>query len=184
MKNPIRKAAIPALISLALISGSAWAQTAPASASSTSMSSSSSMSSTPTKSRAQRRMDNVEQQINTMHSQLNITDAQSKQWDAYTQTMRDNAQKTSDALRDRGQKMATMNADDIMKSYASLAQMHADQMQKLASAWSDLYAVLTPDQKQSADTLFHNRPLRPRSGTRKHVAKPATASSAASSSGT
>jgi periplasmic protein CpxP/Spy len=153
MKSPIRKAAVPALMSLALLSGTAWAQTAPASAAS--MSSSSSMSTTSTKSHAQRRMDNVEQQINTMHSQLNITDAQSKQWDAYAQTMRDNAQKTSEALRDRGQKMASMNADDIMKSYAELAQMHADQMQKLSSAWSDLY-----------------------------IAKPASASSAASSSGT
>ena len=178
MQNPIRKAAVPALIALALISGTAWAQTAPAPASSTSM------SSTATKSHAQRRMDNVEQQISTMHSQLNITDAQSQQWDAYAQTMRDNAQKTSDAMRDRGQKMATMNADDIMKSYAELAQMHADQMQKLSSAWSTLYAVLTPDQKQTADTLFHNRPLRPRPAMHKHVAKPASASSAASSPGT
>jgi Spy/CpxP family protein refolding chaperone len=182
MKNPIRKAVVPALISLAVFSGAAWAQTAPVSASSTSAMSS---SSTAAKSHAQRRMDNVEQQITTMHSQLNITDAQSKQWDAYAQTMRDNAQKTSDALRGRGQKLATMNADDIMKSYAELAQMHADQMQKLSSAWSDLYAVLTPDQKQTADTLFHNRPLRPRPGTHnKHTAKPASASSAASPSGT
>jgi periplasmic protein CpxP/Spy len=184
MKNAIGKAVVPALISLALFSGAAWAQTAPASASSTSMSSSST-SAARAKSHAQRRMDNVEQQITTMHSQLNITDAQSKQWDAYAQTMRDNAQKTSDALRDRGQKMATMNADDIMKSYAELSQQHADQMQKLASAWSDLYAVLTPEQKQTADTLFHNRPLRGRSGMRgKHMAKPASASSAAPSSGT
>jgi periplasmic protein CpxP/Spy len=180
MKSPIRKAAVPALLLLTLFSGAAWAQTAPASASSTAMSS----SSTAAKSHAQRRMDNVEQQISTMHSQLNITDAQSKQWDAYAQTMRDNAQKTSDALRDRGQKMVTMNADDIMKSYAELAQMHADQMQKLSSAWSDLYAVLAPDQKQTADTLFHNPPLRSHPAMRKHVAKPASASSAASSSGT
>jgi hypothetical protein len=71
-----------------------------------------------------------------------------------------------------------------MKSYAELAQMHADQMQKLSSAWSDLYAVLTPDQKQTADTLFHYRPLRPRPGMHKHTTKPASASSAASSSGT
>lgn len=179
MQNPIRKAAVPALISLALLSGTAWAQTTPASTSS-----STSTSSTAAKSRAQQRLDNVEQQINTMHSQLNITDAQSQQWDAYAQTMRDNAQKTSAAMRDRGQKMATMNADDIMKSYAELAQMHADQMQKLSSAWSALYAVLTPDQKQTADTLFHNRPLRPHPGAHKHAAKPASASSAASSPGT
>jgi protein CpxP len=181
MKNPIRKAAVPALISLAMFTGAAWAQTAPVSASSTSAMSS---SSTAAKSHAQRRMDNVEQQITTMHSQLSITDAQSKQWDAYAQTMRDNAQKTSDALSGRRQKMAAMNADDVMKSYAELAQMHADQMQKLASAWSDVYAVLTPDQKQTADTLFHNRPLHPRAAMHKHTAKPASASSAASSSGT
>jgi protein CpxP len=174
MKNAIRKAAVPLMLSLAMFAGAAVAQQAPTPVSSASPSTAPSAA----KSHAQRRADAVEQRISDMHMQLKITDAQSSQWDAYAQTMRDNATKASTAFHDRAQKMSAMNADDVMKSYAQLAQMHADDMQKLSSAWSALYAVLSPDQKQAADDLFHNRAAHP--AARKHKAsKPASASSSA-----
>ncbi|GGA06659.1 Spy/CpxP family protein refolding chaperone [Dyella caseinilytica] len=180
MKNLIRKAALPIALSLALLAGTAAAQsTAPAS------SSSSATAPAAKKSHMQRRMDEVEQQIDDLHSELNITDAESSQWDAYAQVMRDNAQRTGQALKDRHQKMESMNADDSMKSYAQLAQLNADNMQKLSSAFSALYTVLSPEQKQTADELFKNRPPRARGGG--HGTKggqPASASSSASSSGT
>ncbi len=120
-----------------------------------------------TKTHAQRRADAVEQRINDMHTQLKITDAQSTQWDAYAQPCVTTPPKRGSAFRNRAQKMSSMNADDVMKSYAELAQMHADDMQKLSSSWSALYAVLSPDQKQAADDLFHNRAARPHSMARK-----------------
>lgn len=177
MKNAIRKAAVPLMFSLTAFAGSAIAQqTSPAPAMA-----SSSAAPAATKTHAQRRADAVEQRINDMHTQLKITDAQSTQWDAYAQTMRDNATKAGSAFRNRAQKMSSMNADDVMKSYAELAQMHADDMQKLSSSWSALYAVLSPDQKQAADDLFHNRAARPHSMARKQKGggKPASASSSA-----
>jgi LTXXQ motif family protein len=180
MKNVIRKAAVPVMLSLAMFAGAAMAQQAsPASAAS------SAAAPAAMKTHAQRRADAVEQRINDMHTQLKITDAQSTQWDAYAQTMRDNASKASSAFHDRAAKMASMNADDVMKSYAALAQMHADDMQKLSSAWSALYAVLSPEQKQTADALFHNRSVGPHSMGRKHKSgKPASASSSATTPST
>ncbi|GLQ46650.1 hypothetical protein GCM10007862_17010 [Dyella lipolytica] len=181
MKNVIRKAAVPVMLSLAMFAGAVMAQqTSPASAAS------SAAAPAATKTHAQRRADAVEQRINDMHTQLKITDAQSTQWDAYAQTMRDNATKASSAFRDRASKMTSMNADDVMKSYAALAQMHADDMQKLSSAWSAVYAVLSPEQKQTADALFHNRTMGSHSMGRGHKkgSKPASASSSATTPST
>lgn len=172
MKNAIRKAVVPVALSLAMLAGSAVAQsTAPASASS---------SSSVTKTHAEKRADAVEQQITDLHTQLQITDAQSKQWDAYAGVMRDNARRAADAFHQRAQKMSTMNADDVMKSYAQLAQMHAQDMQQLSSAWSDLYAVLSPEQKQTADALFQHKTMKAHEKHSMHkAAKPASASSSA-----
>lgn len=180
MKNAIRKTAVPFALSLALLAGTAVAQsTAPAS------STSSSAAPSATKTHAEKRADMVEQQITDLHEQLQITDAQSKQWDAYTEVMRDNARRASEAFQQRAQKMSTMNADEVMKSYAQLAQMHAEDMQKLSSAWSDVYAALSAEQRQTADALFQHKAMKPHHGAQhKKGAKPAGTSSSAAASGT
>ncbi|WP_333677537.1 Spy/CpxP family protein refolding chaperone [Dyella sp.] len=173
MNKLFSKAALPVALSLALLGGTTMAQsTAPASTPS------SSTAPAAKKSHMQRRMDEVEQQINDLHEELGITDAESSQWNAYAQVMRDNAQNTGKALHERHQKMESMSADDSMKSYAQLAQLNADNMQKLSSAFTSLYAVLSPEQKQTADELFRNRPPKQRmGGHREHEGKPASASS-------
>ena len=173
MKNAIRKVAVPALLSLAVLAPAAWAQQTPAA--------SDAASSTPAKSHAQRRADSVEKRINDLHAQLQITDQQSKQWDAFAQVMRDNAQNTSQAFHDRSQKLSSMTAPDAMKSYADLTQTHADNMKKLSSAFSDLYAVLSDEQKQTADTLYRNQKMGPHNKgqhNRHKGGKPASSSSA------
>jgi protein CpxP len=178
MKNTICKIAAPALLSLAIFSTAAFAQQATQPAAAASSSATSAMS----KSHAQKHADVVEQRISELHSQLNITDQQSKQWDAFTQTMRDNAKKTDGAFRDRASKLSGMNADDAMKSYAALAQQHAENMQKLSSAFSDLYAVLSPEQKQVADAMYRNEQAKKKAAHSSHQhgksAAPASASSA------
>lgn len=176
MKNIFSKAALPIALSLTLLGGAAMAQsTAPASAAS-------SVAPAAKKSHLQRRMDEVEQQITDLHDELGITDAESTQWNAYAQVMRDNAKRTGQALHERHQKMESMSADESMKSYAQLAQLNADNMQKLSSAFSDLYATLSPAQKQIADELFKNRPPKQRMGGHKaKQSKPASASSSAPS---
>jgi protein CpxP len=177
MKKMICTLAAPALLSLAIFSTSAFAQQ-----SATPAATASSATSTMSKSHTQMHADVVEQKITELHTELNITDQQSKPWDAFAQTMRDNATKTDAAFRDRASKLSGMNADDAMKSYAALAQQHAENMQKLSSTFSDLYAVLSPEQKQVADAMYRNEQAKKKSAHAMHKhgtsAAPASASSA------
>ncbi len=153
MKNATRYLAAPAVLALAVFAGQAWAQQATPTEPTTNGSAAASMHHVP---KHADRADIVEQRIADLHAKLKITDQQSKQWDAFAQTMRDNAQKTDQAFRDRAEKLSTQSADDAMKSYAALAQLHADNMQKLSAALSDLYAALSPEQKQIADEMYRN----------------------------
>ncbi|MGI4813460.1 MAG: Spy/CpxP family protein refolding chaperone [Janthinobacterium lividum] len=158
MKNIFRTAA-PALITLAFLSTPAWAQT-PASGAAPGAAPS-------TASRAQKHEGFIEKRLTDLHARLQITDQQSSQWDAFAQTMRDSADKTAQAYQERAKNVASLNADDAMKSYAALAQLHADNTQKLATSFSALYAVLSDSQKKTADVLFRNQGA-PRPGPRKH----------------
>ncbi|MGO9445636.1 MAG: Spy/CpxP family protein refolding chaperone [Thiobacillaceae bacterium] len=151
MKNCIHKTAVPALLTLSLLATSAWTETMAASSPDATSSKASAAA-----SHGQKHEDIIKTRISELHAQLKITDQQAPQWDAFAQTMRDNAQKMDQAFRDRAHKLPSLNADEAMKSYAALAQLHADNMQKLAAAFSTLYATLSDDQKKMADTLYRN----------------------------
>jgi protein CpxP len=149
MKNSVRKVFAPAFLMVVFASASAWAQTPASSATAKSPEARAA-------AHAQKHQDFVEQRIDELHAELKITDQQSQQWDAFAQTMRDNAKSADQAFHDRAQKLPSMSADDSMKSYAALAQLHAENMQKLSTAFSALYAALSDDQKQTADVLYRN----------------------------
>jgi periplasmic protein CpxP/Spy len=174
MKKTLRHTAVPALLALAFATSSTWAQ-----AQSASSPSAASTASAAT-SRAQRHADYVEKKIDALHAQLEITPQQAQQWDAFAQTMRDNAQKTDQAFKDRAQKLPSENADESMKSYAELAQLHADNMQKLASAFSALYGAMSDEQKAIADPLFRNQHAKSRGAPHKHKRVAPDSSGAAS----
>ena len=99
----------------------------------------------------------LEQHNKQLHDQLGITAAQQPQWDQFVAVTRSNAADMHRAFSDRGDKMATMTAADNMESYAALAQLHAANMQKTATAFQTLYAALSPQQKEAADRLFRAR---------------------------
>jgi hypothetical protein len=174
MNTSIRSVTLPALIAFALATGPALAHAGPQLPTSTPPS---------TKDHAQKHADAVERRIADLHAQLKITDQQAKQWDAFSQTMRDNARKADQAFRERAQKLPTMSAPDAMKSYADLTETHADNMKKLASSFSDLYDVLSPQQKQLADQMYRHpgghmgEPGKTARGSKGHA--PASASSSA-----
>jgi periplasmic protein CpxP/Spy len=98
--------------------------------------------------------DRVEHHITRLHTQLQITPAQQTQWDQFAQVMRDNAQNMDQTIEQRGTGFASMNAADNMQSYAKIAQQHAEDTQKLATAFQTLYASMSDDQKKNADTVF------------------------------
>ena len=98
----------------------------------------------------------VEQHIRQLHDDLHITASEEGQWDQFADVMRDNAARISQAFQQRGSRLTTMSAEDNMQSYAELAQAHATDMQRLASAFQSLYSSFPAQQKQSADSLFQN----------------------------
>ena len=99
-------------------------------------------------------MADVERHIMQLRDQLAITPAEQPQWDTFAQIMKDNAQSMSTTFSERAQNIGTMNAADNMQSYARLAQVHADNMQKLSSAFKALYDGFPTSQKRVADRVF------------------------------
>ncbi len=98
----------------------------------------------------------VEHHIKRLHDQLGITPAEQPLWDQFAQVMRSNAAQITVVSNDRGSKLAAMDAADSMKSYANLAQVHANNMQKLAGAFQSLYDSFPDAQKKTADAVFRS----------------------------
>jgi periplasmic protein CpxP/Spy len=100
------------------------------------------------------RADRVEARITMLHAKLAITPAQEELWKNVTQVMRDNAQAMAALATARGDKAATMTPVDDLKSYAELAEAHADGLKKFVPVFEPLYASMSDAQKANATTLF------------------------------
>jgi hypothetical protein len=96
----------------------------------------------------------VEARIKDLHDKLQITDAQSAQWNDVAQAMRDNAKTHEEMIKEMRKNEKTMSAADDLNAYAKLAQAHADGVQKLAAAFNTLYGQMSPAQKKAADAVF------------------------------
>jgi periplasmic protein CpxP/Spy len=99
----------------------------------------------------------VEARIKDLHKRLHITDAQKTQWDALADVMRENAQAMVDLQKQRAADVQSMNAVDVVKSYAEVIQAHADGMKKFIPAFEALYNSLSDAQKKIADSMFRGR---------------------------
>jgi hypothetical protein len=163
MNRNLHQAFAPVLLTLGLFSAAAVAQNsapastpAPAPAAGQASASQAAPSQARAASHAKKHQDRVEERITRLHTQLKITSEQAGQWETFAQTMRENAQRIDQAIQDRAKKLPSMNADEAMKSYAALGQVHAEDLQKLSAAFSGLYGVLSDAQKQTADVLFRD----------------------------
>lgn len=96
----------------------------------------------------------VENRIKTLHHQLRITQAQESEWNAVTQTMRDNESSINHLIEERHQNVQDMTAIDDLQSYATIAQAHADGVKKLIIVFQLLYNDMSGDQKKIADKVF------------------------------
>jgi hypothetical protein len=114
-------------------------------------------------------MAQVERHIAGLQRRLKITPAQQPQWEAFTAVMRQNAAHMATLQRDRTERVTAMTAPEDMRSYAEVARAHADDLQRLASAFDTLYAAMTPEQKAVADRTFHEFQGR---GSRTRVRQP------------
>jgi protein CpxP len=96
----------------------------------------------------------VEQHIKDLHAKLKITAAEEPKWQEVADTMRENAKELDKAIDKRESAMGSATAVDDLKSYAEIAQAHANGVKKLASAFSGLYSMMSDDQKKEADAVF------------------------------
>ena len=96
----------------------------------------------------------VEQRITSLHSALKITPSQESLWKTFADQMRSNGQTMANLYQQRAEGESTRNALDDMKQYAQIAQAHADDMQKLVTAFEPLYNSFSPEQKTLADQTF------------------------------
>ena len=108
---------------------------------------------------AQSREERVEQRIADMYATLHITHAQDALWNQFAQVMLDNAQAMDAAVAKANGDVEKQSALDILDNYATIAQQHAENVQRLSGAFSVLYAALSPEQKKDADEMFRARPM-------------------------
>jgi hypothetical protein len=113
-----------------------------------------------TQSRAKTGIDPVEAQVTRLHDQLHITAAQTEQFNALAQVMRDNRTSHAEQVKEKRQNEANMTALEDMQAYAEIAQNHADGAKKLATAFETLYSSLSDDQKKAADEAFRQHKRR------------------------
>ncbi len=98
----------------------------------------------------------VERRISDLHTRLHITEAQASAWNQFAQVMRDNARNMDQTFEERSRRVNEMSAIDNMQSYAQVAEEHAQDVQKLVTAFQGVYDTMSPDQKRTADQLFRN----------------------------
>ena len=99
----------------------------------------------------------VEQRIKELHAQLRITPAERPQWDQFAQVMRENASEMDGAWMERAGDFQSMSAVQNMQSYEQIAEQHAQHLQKLVSAFQNLYDAMPDQQKQLADQVFRTK---------------------------
>ncbi|WP_027814745.1 Spy/CpxP family protein refolding chaperone [Paraburkholderia bannensis] len=136
--------------------------------------------------RAAQHQQRVEERITYLHSALKITADQEPQWKTFADVMRSNGQTMADLYKQRVEGEAQRNALDDMKQYAQITQAHADDMQKLVTAFEPLYTSFSPEQKKLADTTFRHPDHGPKGAKGeahpKHKMKPKAKAPAAAAS--
>jgi len=98
----------------------------------------------------------VERRISDLHTRLHITEAQASAWNQFAEVMRNNARNMDQTFEERSRRVNEMSAVANMQSYAQVAEEHAQDVQKLVTAFQGVYDTMSPDQKRTADQLFRN----------------------------
>ncbi|PFH30349.1 Spy/CpxP family protein refolding chaperone [Burkholderia sp. JKS000303] len=96
----------------------------------------------------------VDGRINSLHQRLGITPGQESLWQPVAQVMRDNANAMETLRKIRSDHASSMSAMDDLHSYGDVANVHADGVKKLTTAFQPLYDSMSNTQKQNADAIF------------------------------
>jgi LTXXQ motif family protein len=104
-------------------------------------------------------IDRVEGRLAFLRAELKIADAQAKAWDAFAQALRDNAKGLgrAHAAMHTGTQNAQPTLSQRLASQEAWLSARLDGIRAIKSAFDDLHAALSPDQRKTADELleFH-----------------------------
>src|SRR5215469_2770917 len=95
----------------------------------------------------------VDGRIAFLKAELKITPAQETQWQQVATAMRENANALDRLITERRQHSGTMDAVQHLTLREQFAKVRADNDARLLSAFKPLYASLSPEQQQMANTL-------------------------------
>jgi hypothetical protein len=99
----------------------------------------------------------IEAHIAKLHDKLNITEAQTPQWNAVATAMRDSAHNMQSLIEKQKAAGPARTAVDDLKAYQDIAQAHVDGLKNLVPAFQALYDSMSDEQKKTADAVFqHN----------------------------
>ncbi|RXV65646.1 hypothetical protein D1006_37070 [Burkholderia stabilis] len=96
----------------------------------------------------------IDGRINSLHQRLGITPGQESLWQPVSQVMRDNATAMESLRKIRSDHASSMSAMDDLHTYGDVANLHADGVKKLTTAFQPLYDSMSDTQKQNADAIF------------------------------
>jgi len=105
--------------------------------------------------------DRVEGRIAFLKTELKITEAQMPQWNAFADALRSNASRMSGMPATMmqggmmGQEGAPMTAPDRLERMEKMMSAMLESVKATKAALMQLYAVLTDEQKKTADQLIH-----------------------------
>jgi hypothetical protein len=105
--------------------------------------------------------EHVEGRIAFLKAELKITDAQLPQWNSFADALRANAKRMSEMRNTTtqggmmGQDGTSLSAPDRLDRMEKMMTAMLDALKATKSALGPLYAVLSDEQKKTADQLIH-----------------------------
>lgn len=96
----------------------------------------------------------IEGQIAFNKAELHITDAQLPQWNAFADALRGNAATLQTAMQKGMQASGSATAPEQMERRIAMHSTQLDTMKAMLAVVKPLYAVLSDDQKKTADELM------------------------------
>jgi orotidine-5'-phosphate decarboxylase len=100
--------------------------------------------------------EHLEGRIAFLKTELKITDAQQSQWNAFADALRNNAKKVAamKALMPAAGQSGSMTAPERFERIDKIMTGMSEIVRSTKAAVDPLYAVLTPEQKKTADALL------------------------------
>jgi septal ring factor EnvC (AmiA/AmiB activator) len=98
----------------------------------------------------------VDKRIAQLHAALQITTDEEVQWREFADVMRNNTRERNRSQQQREAQLANLNAMENMESFVQVAREHAEELQRLATAFQALYAAMPDEQKKVADQVLRN----------------------------